>query len=178
MTEEIHSILDDALHAPRYYHRDGKPILSDELMPDFKQWALLFEKTKDRIIGNTVTLYGEKLSTVWLGMNHNFFPGKPLIFETMLFAPCTRERVMPFLKFNLSEEEQRERDRLEAHTKKYFPHDQLQLRYATEGEASDRHDKLRLQCLIPPRWRHFLLWTIGRDAAWQFYDDEDDDTWN
>jgi hypothetical protein len=174
--EELHIL--EALHAPRYFHRDGKPILSDELMPDFMQWALLFENTKGRIIGNTVTLYGEKLSTVWLGMDHGYRRGKPLIFETMLFAPCTKERIGRILSaLELTEDEKRERDRLEAHTKKYFPHDQLQLRYATENEASDRHEKLRLQCLIPPRWRHFLLWTIGRDVAWQFYDDEDD-TWN
>jgi hypothetical protein len=181
MTDEDLHIL-EALHGPRYFHRDGKPILSDELMPDFMQWALLFEE-KDRIIGNTVTLYGEKLSTVWLGMNHNFFGGKPLIFETMLFAPSDNEEKMRGVKafFNFDAEtaaQKEQREKNEAYRKKYYPHDQLQLRYATEREASDRHEKLRLQCLIPPRWRHFLLWTIGRDAAWQFYDDEDDDTWN
>jgi hypothetical protein len=29
---------------------------------------------------------GKRISTVWLGLNHNYFGGKPLIFETMVFG--------------------------------------------------------------------------------------------
>lgn len=76
-------------------------------------------------------------------------------------------------------EEQKQRDeendRREAHRKKYFPDDDLQLRYRTENEAKDSHETLKLQCLIPPRWRHFLLWTIGRQQAWRRYGDEDEE---
>jgi len=28
---------------------------------------------------------GFRVSTVWLGLNHNYFVGEPLIFETMVF---------------------------------------------------------------------------------------------
>ena len=50
---------------------------------------------------------------------------------------------------------------------KRYPHDQLQIRYATERAAKDKHEELKLQCLIPPRWRRFLLYTIGEDDTWE-----------
>ena len=76
---------------PMYYHRDGTPIVDTELLPASMQWALMFEDSKGRIVGHTNTLYGERLSTVWLGLDHEFFVGRPLIFETMLFAPKRNE---------------------------------------------------------------------------------------
>jgi hypothetical protein len=66
-------------------------------------------------------------------------------------------------------------ERQKAYNKKHFPHNQLQLRYSSENEARDKHEELKMQCLIPPRWRHFILWTIGRQEAWRYYDDEDED---
>jgi hypothetical protein len=160
LAEEFEAILDERgipraipiFKLPKYFHRDGQPILSNELLSDFAQWALMFEDTKARIVGSTQTLYGERLSTVWLGLEHGYNRGKPLIFESMLFAP-------------------------EEHDERAYPHDQLQARYATEEEARDAHHTLKLQCLIPPRWRHFLLWTIGRDHNWSFYGDQED-TWS
>lgn len=135
-----------------YYYPDGTPIESDELLPVTLKWALLFEMTKDRIVGQHKTPYGEKLSTVWLGLDHGWGGGPPLIFETMLFAPTKEvERV-----------------------KRCFPHDQLQLRYSTKSEAEDMHEALRLQCLIPPRWRHFLLGTVGGLSHWKNYDEEEE----
>jgi hypothetical protein len=164
---------------PQYYHRDGKPIVSTELMPDFLQWALLFEN-ENRRVAETITHYGERLSTVFLGMDHSFCfepDHTPILFETMLFAPRT------------AEDRQEMRERLsqasadlidkgwkgmewevtdkEKQIEKYFPHDSLQLRYATEREAMDRHEELKMQCLIPPRWRRFLLYTIGGDPTWE-----------
>jgi hypothetical protein len=62
-----------------YYDRQGNPL--DDLM----EWARLFEdKTYQRVaateIGNV------HISTVWLGINHNWGAGPPLIFETMIFG--------------------------------------------------------------------------------------------
>jgi len=78
--------LDDLIQRPTHYHRDGTPIIDNELLPAFMQWGLLFE-TENRIVGSTKTLYGERLSTVFLGLDHAWGGGPPLIFETMLFAP-------------------------------------------------------------------------------------------
>lgn len=149
---------------PRYYHRDGKPIRSNELAPDFMQWAMLFE-TSNRVVIQTHTLYGERLSTVWLGMDQSFFAGPPLIFETMLFAPRKHTRWI------LAPEEKKEEARAAFETedeyiKIHFPHDQLQCRYRNEEDAHEGHEKLMMQCLVPPRWRKFLFYTIGRDTTW------------
>jgi hypothetical protein len=57
-----------------------------------------------------------------------------------------------------------------AYIKKHYPHDQLQLRYATRAEAEAKHNKLKLQCLIPPRWRHFLLGRVCCDPTWLDYE--------
>lgn len=156
------------------YYPDGKPILSDELMPANLKWALLFEQ-RDRIVGQTKTLYGEKLSTVWLGLDHNFFGiGPPLIFETMLFAPADCKADREYLKAitddAMTPEKQVAYDKRKAYIEKHYPHDQLQLRYATRRQAEDTHNKLKLQCLIPPRWRHFILGRVGGDPRWLHYD--------
>jgi len=59
-----------------YYDRQGRPM---EMM----EWARAFEKD-DRVIG--ATQVGEaKVSTVWLGLDHSWHGGPPLIFETMIF---------------------------------------------------------------------------------------------
>ena len=168
---------------PQHYYRNGKPIIStDPAIPAFLIWAMEFETT-DRRVAQTKTIYGERLSTVWLGLDHSF-QGPPILFETMLFAPESDElrkakrewlhRVAE--SFNKAKSiGEREESPEETYIKKHYPHDQLQLRYATEFEASDSHEKLKLQCLIPPRWRHFLLWTIWCDADWSFYGDEEDE---
>lgn len=167
---------------PDKYYPDGSPILSDELLPATLKWAMLFEERgPHRIVGQTKTLYGEKLSTVWLGLDHNFFPsGPPLIFETMLFAPdkdnVRRRSILDLPRILKGEEvDTTELDNYKAYLTKHYPHDQLQIRYSTRRQAEDSYNKLKMQCLIPPRWRHFLLWTIGQDADWKFYDDRDDE---
>jgi len=56
----------------------GKPM---ELM----EWAKKLEDSKYKIIKQTTLPDGKLVSTVWLGLNHNFGAGDPLIFETMVF---------------------------------------------------------------------------------------------
>lgn len=168
---------------PDKYYPDGKPILSDELLPATMKWAMLFEQTEDRIVGQTRTLYGEKLSTVWLGLDHNFSrTGPPLIFETMLFAPRDHRLDHDYLGTVTGKTPSAEKERAYGEQQKFierhYPHDQLQLRYATRREAEDSHEKLRLQCLIPPRWRYFLLGRVYGDPTWLRYDDDEKDAWN
>ena len=62
---------------PLYYDMNGK------LMKDIMEWGKLFENIKKRRIGLTILKNGYKISTVWLGIDHNWSPkGKPLIFES------------------------------------------------------------------------------------------------
>jgi hypothetical protein len=189
--ERVRDVMDDLRGAldelgldgrPKYYRRDGTLFVSTPEKPDFMQWAEMFEDSKGRKVAVDTTLYGERLSTMFLGMDHSFSVIKghrPIIFETMLFAPISedyrkfrRERIRKMAETGLRKgldaagiewEEVPE----ETYIKKHFPHDQLQLRYATEPEAKAAHAKLKLQCLIPPRWRRFLLFKIGGDETWE-----------
>ena len=68
-----------------YFDPDGNPLT-------LMEWAQMFERRKEGIadwwcIGKT-EVGDNEVSTVWLGLNHNFYPdGPPLIFETMVFGP-------------------------------------------------------------------------------------------
>jgi hypothetical protein len=63
-----------------YYKRDGTPAASmDEAMREFE---------KDRVVARTILPNGYYVSTIFLPINHAFMPdAKPIIFETMVFAP-------------------------------------------------------------------------------------------
>ena len=170
--------LDSLMTRPMYFRRDGSPIISGDPSDPMGtlEWARMFEDHKSRIVGRDRTLYGEKLSTVWLGLDHNYGPGgRPIIFETMLFAPqsdglqkAKRMRITKIVdSFNKEEAiEGMEEFPEERYIKKHYPHDGLQERYSTEQQAKDGHAKLKLQCLIPPRWRRFILYKLGGDELW------------
>lgn len=60
-----------------YYDKDGFQI-------DVERWIELFsDKNYSRIALDRIGLI--KISTVWLGINHNFGNGLPIIFETVVF---------------------------------------------------------------------------------------------
>jgi hypothetical protein len=72
---------------PMYYDRDGNPC-------DMETWVAQFEDINGRIIGRTefeVVGHGTVLiSTVWLGLDHNFLRlGPPYLWETMVFGSLT-----------------------------------------------------------------------------------------
>ncbi len=61
-----------------YYDRDGIPI------SDMFVWGKLFRDHEYKRVGLDV-LSGYRISTVWMGLDHGYPPGPPLIFETMVF---------------------------------------------------------------------------------------------
>jgi hypothetical protein len=64
-----------------YYDIDGNPLTTLD-------WVVLLESrdmTEYGVIGNTY-IGDVRVSTIWLGLNHNFGDGPPLIFETMIFG--------------------------------------------------------------------------------------------
>ena len=64
-----------------YYDRDGRPLA------DIMEYARLFADKSYQIIEQTDVDEDVRVSTVWLGIDHNFFgEGPPLIFETMIFG--------------------------------------------------------------------------------------------
>jgi hypothetical protein len=160
------------MRRPRHYHRDGTPYLDTPEKPAFMQWAEDMTRVT-RHVANTKTMYGERLSTIFLGLD-SFGEGPPILFETMLFAPGDNQR-FTWGKI-VTEAEKRIAEANEKYIAKHYPHNELQLRYRTEREAGDMHETLKLHCLIPPRWRHFLLATVGGWWMWKhYYEDEDDD---
>ena len=50
---------------------------------DVEEWGGQFE-TMVRHVGDDM-IDGHHVSTVWLGLDHNHFGGRPLLFETMVF---------------------------------------------------------------------------------------------
>jgi hypothetical protein len=64
-----------------FYDRLGVPI-------DLYEWGRLQEDLEYKVIARE-KVGDVEVSTVWLGLNHNFWPGRPpLIFETMFFPAC------------------------------------------------------------------------------------------
>jgi len=64
-----------------YYDMYGNPV-------GMERWSQLLTQPK-HVAEDYVTLGGQRfhVSTVWLGLDHNFMPGgPPIIFETMIFA--------------------------------------------------------------------------------------------
>ena len=62
-----------------HYDRKGQPM-------DFMEWAKSFKNNELRRVAEDTLPDGKWVSTVWLGLNHNFSQdGPPLIFETMVF---------------------------------------------------------------------------------------------
>lgn len=61
-----------------YYDKDGRSI---EMM----DWAQLFEDNGYKRIASD-TVGDATISTVWMGLDHSFGFGPPLIFETMVFG--------------------------------------------------------------------------------------------
>lgn len=63
-----------------HYILDGKTPIATDLMT----WAGWYE-TADRIVAKDD--FGDmRISTVFLGLNHNYDDGPPLLFETMIFG--------------------------------------------------------------------------------------------
>jgi len=63
-----------------YYDRQGNPISMNQWSAMFKDWdAKNVAQTDVGVSGGTV-----HVSTIWLGLDHNWGGGPPLIFETLV----------------------------------------------------------------------------------------------
>ena len=63
-----------------HYILDGREAVPTDLMT----WATAFS-SQDRRVAQT-TIEGYSVSTVFLGLNHRFGDGPPLLFKTMVFG--------------------------------------------------------------------------------------------
>lgn len=63
-----------------YYDRQGRLV-------DLWEWADLGADEAYKRVADTTLVDGTWISTIWLGLDHSWGKGPPLIFETMVF-PC------------------------------------------------------------------------------------------
>lgn len=63
----------------RFFDRKGVPI-------SLEQWGRDFEDREKQRVAETTLEDGRWISTVWIGLDHSFGEGPPLIFETMVFG--------------------------------------------------------------------------------------------
>lgn len=64
----------------KYVIVDGNPVLE----PDILKWARWFEAAERRV-DHTELDNGLRVSTVFLGIDHAFGEGPPVLWETMIF---------------------------------------------------------------------------------------------
>lgn len=64
-----------------YYVLEGHKAVKADLMT----WARMFE-ANNRVVAQT-DIGDTKVSTVFLGLDHQYGEGPPLLFETMIFSP-------------------------------------------------------------------------------------------
>ena len=66
----------------QWFDRQGNPIT-------LEQWGIHHEDYDYIVVEKTPMMYHNEpveVSTVWLGLNHNWREGPPIIFETMVFG--------------------------------------------------------------------------------------------
>ena len=90
-----------------FYKRDGTKYEGENALMD---WAKDFKDSDKKIVKQEVLENDKYVSTVWLGLDHSFEEGKPIIFETMVFSQKRGE--------NLDEERySTEEEAIEGHKK-------------------------------------------------------------
>ncbi len=72
----------------KYYNPEGTPMT-------LLEWADAFEHAECQV-GHDLLPNGLEVSTVWLGLDHNFGSGPPLIFETKVFGLPSDEKYQEY----------------------------------------------------------------------------------
>lgn len=65
------------------YILKGKKVIPEY---DLMKWAEWFETAKRHVANDFIGSGKIHVSTIFLGMDHNFGGGKPILFETMIFG--------------------------------------------------------------------------------------------
>lgn len=98
-----------------YYDRQGKPIT-------MQQWCALINDPTYQTVKHSRGV-GKMVSTIWLGLDHGWGSGQPVIFETMVF-PLNEHGEM-------------------------IPEEIASDRYCTEEEALKGHEEMCLSYIRP-----------------------------
>jgi hypothetical protein len=117
----------------KHYVLDGHEVRATD---DYMEWAMWFEKA-DRRVARTDLIDGSWISTVFLGLDHNWGGGPPMLFETAVFLHEDTEpgSVSPFSGALLEASE-------------------IKLRYSTWAEAELGHFELcEKLAMALPAWK-------------------------
>jgi hypothetical protein len=136
---------------PRYFDRQGFPIPGngdDDDDSTTLAWARLREDRDYSIVAVDQLPDGSRLSTVWLGLDHNVFGGRPLIFETMRFSGESEE--MTIVGSGGVEHRSRYSPSMEFPVPGAPGETTTQLRYGSEEEALAAHHEITR--LLRKRW--------------------------
>ena len=82
-----------------YYKRDGTPYPDDNPIT----WAM-DSKNQDGRVARDILPDGKRISTVFLGLDHNWGEGPPLIFATMVFPSETESNDLDMDRYSTEEE--------------------------------------------------------------------------
>ena len=77
--QRAHQKIRGGLEMSLYFDREGQPI-------DVLAWGRNLENQDYRVVVQH-WVRGWQVSTIWLGLDHSFGRGSPLIFETTIFPP-------------------------------------------------------------------------------------------
>jgi hypothetical protein len=131
------------------YRRDGSAYPAGEA--GIRQWAEDYEDDDKRRVLESRSWWGERVSTVWLGIDHSFFGGPPLIFETMAFEQWAQWSPP------------RDARGWDGRGGGVFIHASLmQERYASESDAIRGHEEVLREMRWPPSLRRWMCRGSGR----------------
>lgn len=94
---------------PLYYRRDGTPYKGDRATLD---WGKDFSNWEIKRVADSKLKNGKRVSTVWLGLDHGYGEGKPLIFETMVFPKDGSFSELECERYSTEEDAKKGRERL------------------------------------------------------------------
>lgn len=124
-----------------YYNRKGKKIadsISDMNPQQVQQWVHDIEQGNNKIVKQETLFNGFWVSTIFLGIDHNFGRGgRPLIFETMVANQNWIGKFWNWLGKSDWES--------------------YQVRYATEEEALAGHERAK-KLYLKIGWLPFKVW--------------------
>ena len=83
------------------YKRDGTPYEGENILEQFSRDLSNPDK---RRIALTELSDGKIVSTIWLGINHRFGDGPPLIFETMVFPKADDWNDLDMQRYSIESE--------------------------------------------------------------------------
>jgi hypothetical protein len=76
------------MHRPLYYVLEGHEVRPVEDVLTWGEWM----RTAERRVEYTTLPSGTEVSTVFIGLDHSFREGPPVLFETLVFGgPCDGE---------------------------------------------------------------------------------------